>query len=259
MKLPKIIFILLISINTQAQLTISEILWEEPDWDGDLQYIELANFSSDTLNLSDWGISGSINLPFLPNVDLAPNEFYLIGADNLDLIDFGIVINAGWGVVNQIFGDPFFILFGPDSTVEIEYNEDWPVPSNGVSIELCDLGSDASSALNWALSENVMIANGLEITGTPSTINSCTEIISSTNNYAASNFFQIFPNPAHSEIQISDLDQFDYVEIFDAKGVKAVSNKSRETKIDISSLANGLYFMRIKAGNKFYQKRFIKN
>jgi len=105
----KSFLLITIASNLHGQLTISEILYEQPLWDTDLQYIELLNFSDTTINISQWSIRGDINLSPLPDIELQPDERYLISSDFNAMVNLGVVMNmAEWAPNDQIFGDPFF-------------------------------------------------------------------------------------------------------------------------------------------------------
>ena len=59
----------------------------------------------------------------------------------------------------------------------------------------------------------------------------------------------IFPNPARNEIEIDSNFQFDYMQIFDTKGLLKISSHAIEgvnrTKVDISTLSAGLHWINL--------------
>ncbi|MFU8844480.1 MAG: T9SS type A sorting domain-containing protein [Bacteroidales bacterium] len=67
----------------------------------------------------------------------------------------------------------------------------------------------------------------------------------------------MYPNPAKSFIHIgTDAVEVDKVEIFDPAGALVISlNQPRH--IDISALANGIYFVRIETVAKSYSEKFL--
>jgi aminopeptidase YwaD len=72
------------------------------------------------------------------------------------------------------------------------------------------------------------------------------------------NTISIFPNPANSEINIvlpsNDNTQ---IEITNAIGQLIIKDQNK-SKIDISNLKNGLYFISVKHGQKTYTQKIIK-
>ena len=73
----------------------------------------------------------------------------------------------------------------------------------------------------------------------------------------------LFPNPATSELRITDYElQILNAEIFDAPGQRVVSEQpavySRQLNINISSLPAGIYFLRITSEQGTLTKKFVK-
>jgi hypothetical protein len=67
---------------------------------------------------------------------------------------------------------------------------------------------------------------------------------------------KIYPNPSHSFINISGLNNEENYKIFNIQGKELVNGIiNNQEKIDIENLANGFYFIKFESGNKF---RFIK-
>ncbi len=77
--------------------------------------------------------------------------------------------------------------------------------------------------------------------------------------------FHLYPNPAHSSIylnlEVENKNGWD-IQILDINGrvVKThhVKNQNQQLKLDISSLDEGTYFIKIKNGKEMFAKRFIK-
>jgi hypothetical protein len=70
--------------------------------------------------------------------------------------------------------------------------------------------------------------------------------------------FRIFPNPANTELTIflSSSDKAE-IEISNAMG-KLIMKNGNKTKIDISTLSKGLYFINVKQGETRGTQKFIK-
>jgi hypothetical protein len=78
------------------------------------------------------------------------------------------------------------------------------------------------------------------------------------------NNIYVYPNPAsdHLTIDFRNKTHLDNeVEIFDVVGKNIIAEKinANSGKINIASLENGIYIMRIKSNDKVFSKKFIKN
>ena len=255
------LFLLTTFIFLQAQITISEILFAQPLWNTDLQYIELLNFSEDTINLSEWSISGDINLSELPDIKLLPNEKYIISSDSNALIDLGIIMDmAEWGP-QQIFGNPFFLLFDPNGqeVVRIDYeeNSNWPESIRGVSIELCDPSLSANDGLNWALAENSLFSGTNELLGTPGEINTCSEIRTSSISVVEEELISIYPNPCKSILRIKNSQTYESLIVYNSAG-RELLKSFNSNLIDVSNLNSGFYILSILDNGERIMKQFEK-
>ena len=67
----------------------------------------------------------------------------------------------------------------------------------------------------------------------------------------------IYPNPVHSELNIS-LDNVNRVEICDLLGRVILSETHPDPEINVSSLQQGVYFVKIFTDNECYSEKFIK-
>jgi len=64
--------------------------------------------------------------------------------------------------------------------------------------------------------------------------------------------FEIYPNPAFDFINISALTDYESVEIYDATG-KLVLTAFGNSEIDVSSLVNGMYFIKLRSNSDIYK------
>jgi Secretion system C-terminal sorting domain len=70
--------------------------------------------------------------------------------------------------------------------------------------------------------------------------------------------FSIFPNPASTEINISTQAGASFsTEIINVLGAVVLKNQN-ETRLDISGLQKGIYFLRMKIGTEIYVQKFVK-
>jgi hypothetical protein len=88
-------------------------------------------------------------------------------------------------------------------------------------------------------------------------INACTGI----NKYTASNGVSIYPNPTNGEFTIeSNSGLVKTIEVLDLTGrvVVSTTNADEFTQVNIASLSNGIYFVRIKSDNKLEVIKVVK-
>ena len=88
------------------------------------------------------------------------------------------------------------------------------------------------------------------------------EIILNTTNLKEHNIthsLAIFPNPTHSELNIVlPLSSFPYeIKIYDTNG-KLLMKNNNQTRLNISSLSSGQYYIQLKQDKKYYSANFIK-
>ena len=67
----------------------------------------------------------------------------------------------------------------------------------------------------------------------------------------------IYPNPASNELNLS-LEDVNRVEIYDLLGKMILSEEHPESKMNVSSLMQGAYFVKIYTENNCYTEKFIK-
>jgi hypothetical protein len=75
------------------------------------------------------------------------------------------------------------------------------------------------------------------------------------------NMITLFPNPATTEIRIENSNfRINFVEIYDAVGEKVHQSSitNNQSSINISTLAKGIYFLKVKAGDKVAVKKVVK-
>jgi hypothetical protein len=73
--------------------------------------------------------------------------------------------------------------------------------------------------------------------------------------------FTVTPNPATSEIKIENLNfRINFVEIYDAVGEKIYQSPitNNQSSININTLAKGIYFLKVKAGDTVAVKKVVK-
>ena len=77
------------------------------------------------------------------------------------------------------------------------------------------------------------------------------------NEYNEINIIKVFPNPVENTLFISGNSQYYDIEIFNLLGQK-VNSKLRSNSVDMSSLEDGIYLLKINDNGNVYSKKIIK-
>lgn len=188
MKQRYLFFLVIITIffslsKLNGQIVISEIMYNPPESGTDsLEYIELYNRGSVTLNLQDYNFSQGVTYTF-GNINLNPGEYFVLAGSSSKIDNlFGIgTADDQWasGVLLN-GGETIELLDNLGAQVDIvTYNNIAPWPLNaaglGSSIKLCDVNSDNSDPVNWIDSNESsgVFINGHEIKGSPGSAGVC--------------------------------------------------------------------------------------
>jgi len=84
-----------------------------------------------------------------------------------------------------------------------------------------------------------------------------TDILSSTQNEYAIEV-NIYPNPASQVLRVQSQDVPDIIEVYSVDGERLIK-KERSQEIDVSLLANGLYFLKIYVEGQWVHRSFVKH
>ena len=74
----------------------------------------------------------------------------------------------------------------------------------------------------------------------------------------SNSLISIYPNPAHTILFVKGIDQNSMISIFDLRGRMLINHQIVDNMIDISSLANGIYIIKIRGKSIITTIRFIK-
>lgn len=254
----------LITINVNAQIVITEIMYNPPESGTDTtEYIELYNNSSSTVDLTGYSFSQGVTHTFTSGT-INPNEYFIITVNETALNNrYGAgTADAQWtsgGLSNG--GEDIILLDASSNIVDIVDYDDggsWPTTpdGSGPSLRLCDPNSDNNLASNWTASDEStgIIVNSREIKGTPGQAANCGTL--GTNEFVTNSKTKIYPNPTSDFIHIFGLMKEKQYKIFDVLGKELKNGTiSNEEKIDIRSFTNGLYFLKFDNENTI---KFIK-
>ncbi len=177
-----LLYFLLISFSTAAQLVITEISYNPPESETDsLEYIELYNETAADIDLTDYVIRD--NGPHTIAAGVVPANGYVILAINpgaimtvlgvaaIEIADIALS-NGGEGIFLE---DPNGVLID-----EVGYDDDAPWPTfedgtdgAGATVELCDVTADNNDASNWGVATNDLgvAVNEIDFLGTPAAAN----------------------------------------------------------------------------------------
>ncbi|MDF1865882.1 MAG: lamin tail domain-containing protein [Saprospiraceae bacterium] len=158
--------LLTLAISVQAQIVITEIMYNNPGTD-DYEYIELYNNSMSAVDMTGWTMGG-VTYTFSGTLNAGE---YIVLCQNPTLIDaaFGITSTA-WdsGAVNNS-GETITLSDANGNLIdEVTYDDAAPWPTSpdgdGFTLVLCDVNSDNNDAANWSAAST---PTGFEIGGVP--------------------------------------------------------------------------------------------
>jgi len=244
-------------------LVINEILYEQPAWDPDLQYVEFYNHGDKTINLAGWSISGSINLPFFSNTHIGPGEYLMMTNAFQSLVPFLQPPPSSIIIFNlSIIGEPNFVLTNPngDEVMDFQYGVgiEFPIAQRGEAVELCDPTDDPNDGMNWAISSNTLTDDdGNTFLGTPLIINNCEPSNTLDLSDELSSAFRIVPQPVETAFRIESEEAYDAVQLIDKYG-RVLVERPAGIEIRIDDFPSGTYALRIFTPNGFVTKKLTK-
>uniref|UniRef100_UPI0035141C89 T9SS type A sorting domain-containing protein n=1 Tax=Winogradskyella sp. TaxID=1883156 RepID=UPI0035141C89 len=69
--------------------------------------------------------------------------------------------------------------------------------------------------------------------------------------------FRLYPNPFNNEINVSSSKSINVISIYNTVG-QQVLRKTNTNRVDVSSLKNGLYLVKVEAGDSIYVGKMLK-
>ncbi|HMS99861.1 MAG TPA: lamin tail domain-containing protein, partial [Saprospiraceae bacterium] len=134
---------LLVATFAQAQVVISEIMYNPPETGEDsLEYIELLNVSGIQINLQDMKFTAGVTFTF-PNYTLAPGQSVVVAKDSTAMkLVFGVSTLQFTGALSNS-GEGIVLSDVQDNIIdEVVYDDAgaWPLEADegGASLVLCD-------------------------------------------------------------------------------------------------------------------------
>ncbi|OYT15796.1 MAG: hypothetical protein B7C24_11145 [Bacteroidetes bacterium 4572_77] len=153
------------------ELVISEIMYNAMGGEDTLEYLELYNNGSSTINLNGFEITEGVEHVF-GDVNIGAGN-YLLLAKNANAMEVAFGLSAiqwdGGGLKNT--GEDIEIIDASANVVafvDYDTSDPWPVTETGKSIRFCSPGSDNNDPALWSISvEYLATIEGQDIYGTP--------------------------------------------------------------------------------------------
>jgi hypothetical protein len=169
-----------------GQIVINEIMYNPPESGTDsLEFIELYNTSSMSVDVSGWSFSQGVTHTFPSGTTIPANAYYVLAVDSIGFFNaFGTSPDAEWdagGLSNG--GEDIAIIDASGVTIDsVNYDDNTPwQPTNdtltdgfGYSYELCDATLANADETNWYVSTSTtaITINGFALFCSPGAANS---------------------------------------------------------------------------------------
>lgn len=230
-----------------ANLMFTEIMYNDVSDLDSLEYFEIYNNGSTSVNLTGYSIADGIVYAFPAGSSIDAGQYLVIAKDSA-LVNsvFGISGTHQWtsgGLKNS--GEPLLIINSNLDTIDYVVFSDvapWNTTADGggPSLELCDKTADNNNGANWSLSTKfVTTFNGDSIFGTPG--EDCF-VDGIKYGYSLENVV-IYPNPANDKVTIKTNGQKLRLQVMDMRGAIIVEEfiNSPSSTLQIQNLSKGIY------------------
>lgn len=234
---------------TTPPLVISRIHYHPPQSDdGDYEFIEITNNSSNTVNTTGIYFGGlGLSYQFPPGSSIGPNQSVIL-ANNADvfLSFFGKTPFDEYSRKLSNSSQEIRLLDGFGNLIDsVTYRDEapWPVEADGAGAHLVlnNLGVDNSQALSWTRSFDY---NNLSISD--------------------SNESQLFvyPNPftKYLYISLTNGQQIEKLNVYSLEGrlISSFNSSKNRDVFVMNNLSQGTYLVEVISGSKSYIKQLIR-
>lgn len=207
--------LLTLALRAQAQIVITEIMYNPPESGVDsLEYVELYNNSSSAVDVSGWTFSQGFNFTFPAGTSIAANQYVVICVNPAAMQNnFGLSNAYAWDMGGALTngGEDIELRDGNGNVIDyVDYKNaaPWPVEPNGggASLVLCDPSADNSLPVSWQAAPtpvNGLIINNRQVFASPGAAAGCTggNSLSATNdNVTVPNFKAVAINPLGNDL-----------------------------------------------------------
>lgn len=234
---------------TTPPLVISRIHYHPPQSDdGDYEFIEITNNSSNTVNTTGIYFGGlGLSYQFPPGSSIGPNQSVLL-ANNADvfLSFFGKTPFDEYSRKLSNNSQEIRLLDGFGNLIDsVIYKDEapWPVEADGAGAHLVlnNLGVDNSQALSWTRSfdyNNLSISDSNE-----------------------SQLF-IYPNPftKYLYVSLTNGQQIEKLNVYSLEGrlISSFNSSKNRDVFVVNNLSQGTYLVEVISGSKSYIKQLIR-
>ena len=234
---------------TTPPLVISRIHYHPPQSDdGDYEFIEITNNSSNTVNTTGIYFGGlGLSYQFPPGSSIGPNQSVLL-ANNADvfLSFFGKTPFDEYSRKLSNNSQEIRLLDGFGNLIDsVTYRDEapWPIEADGAGAHLVlnNLGVDNSQALSWTKSFDY---NNLSISD--------------------SNESQLFvyPNPftKYLYVSLTNGQQIEKLNVYSLEGrlISSFNSSKNRDVFVMNNLSQGTYLVEVVSGSKSYIKQLIR-
>lgn len=175
-----LLYALLLATGAQAQIVITEIMYNPPEPGTDtLEYIELFNPTANAVDISGWNFTKGVTFTFPGGTTMAPGA-YVIVCENAAYFQarFGFTPFQWDGALTN-GGEDIELSNGGTVIDNVSYSSAAPWPTGaagtGSSIVLCDVNADNNNGANWQASTTPtgVTSGGLPVFGNPGGPSNC--------------------------------------------------------------------------------------
>lgn len=236
--------------------------------DKELEFIELKNIGSSTLDLSGMAFNDGIQFTFPAGSKIAPGAFFVLASNQTEFANFykfladfqysGSLSNGGETITMQTASKQNVISFTYSDSIP------WPVEADGDGYSLVSKQANPTGDPNdvnyWTISKFENGSPGADDTGS---ITAAPEML------LTNSGFRIYPNPATSGINIDfALNKTENTEIglYDLNGrlLQILVNEQipagdYSKYFSLDNLNAGMYLINLKTENQFATKKLIYN
>lgn len=179
--------LLLLSMTSQAQVIINEILYNVPGANENEEFIELYNAGGSAVNLQGYTFTQGVTLTIGSGESIPAGGYYVIGFNAAAFqAAYGFAADTVYtgGLSNT--GEDITLYDGSGNLVDsVDYKTTapWPTLANGQgrSLQLCDPMTDNGLGSNWGTNNTAVGVNGSSGTdslyATPGMMNQCVGVV----------------------------------------------------------------------------------
>lgn len=185
--------LLIFSLNLNAQIVITEIMYNPPEPGTDtLEFVELYNNSNNPIDVSNWTFTQGFDFTFPAGTVMQPGAYVVIAKDALFFQSkFGFLPFEFTGALTNNPGEDIELRNADNAIIDyVDYKSSAPWPpeanGNGPSLVLCDPDSDNSLPENWiaATTPTGVFIGGKEVFANPGAASQCPTTIQANDDVA---------------------------------------------------------------------------